>query len=208
MGIAAKHIIVALVISFTCTSCVTVAFSLMGYSVRKIDVTEDTQYHHFYKMGQVYRLRTDCYLEIQTDAPQLKKSLELIPGTLPEDFDWKNAYNVQKWYLNLLEDKPQPKGQVVKDTGFTIVEFTMLKYNLGGDKGWIVDPVGKILDGPYSEIEFYLGNNFISEIVLLNDERDIAYRPRSAIELVDQGIDHERSHSLTWKIETEDGNNR
>lgn len=168
------------------------ATTFAGCYTFKKDVTHKVEYHKYFKLGQVYSLMDKSMLLPKHGYRQVDNLFEIVPEYSEErvnkTLSYSTVYGLDKWYLEFMKDKPEPKGMLKSGTRFKIIGFYRLKFRGIGihEIGDIhlneIDPVGEILDGPYKGSVFSVRK--ISKEKWSNNPRELTYAPNDTIEIV------------------------
>ena len=173
----ATQIYVVLVFCLCFTGCnMLIGKAIYGpkFRIDREDVTADPSYQFEYKAGQVYELNQDSLLIPFSGGP-FKKHFDIFPEVFVFDSSsLRSAYHKYPWYIKFLEDRPGPKGVLVKGTRFEIVELQKVGLVPRGE--FVIYPIAEILDGEYTGTRIIPSR--ISETYFV-DETDelLAFRP-------------------------------
>jgi hypothetical protein len=144
------------------------------FRIDREDVTADPSYQFEYKAGQVYALNQDSLLIPFRGGP-FKKHFDIVPEVFVFDStSLRSAYPDHPWYIKFLEDRPDPKGVLLKGTRFKIIELQKVGLVPRGE--FVIYPIAEILDGEYTGTRIIPSR--VSETYFTDETHEIlAYRP-------------------------------
>lgn len=119
------------------------------------------RYQPYYEKGQFYTLMLDSTLSYATNKPQIKETPYIHPSRsnngIDMDFLKMRADRKDEWFVQLVKDKPDPKGVLVRGTVIEIVQILKFTYKFPGDDGGeSIVPIGQIVVGPYQGVKVQL----------------------------------------------------